>query len=79
MGKTIKLGSKNLKLLISTKKATLASKMLMQIPTIGFVKSQILLNHFGTLDKILAATRSELLEIPGIGPSRADLILNINS
>lgn len=60
-------------------KQTVATRMLMQIPSLGFVKARNLLDHFKTLAGVLNASEKELLSVPGIGPSRANEILSIDS
>jgi DNA ligase (NAD+) len=46
----------------------------LNIPDVGWVTAQTLANHFGSVDKLLAATQEELQEVEGIGPERAEAI-----
>ncbi len=41
---------------------------------VGGVVSQLLMDHFGSLDALAAATRDELRQVPGIGPKLADTV-----
>ena len=45
--------------------------ILAAIPTISTRSARALLNHFGSVQKVLAASADELVEVPGIGPGRA--------
>ena len=44
----------------------------LNIPDVGWVTAQNLARHFGSVDKLLAATQEELVECEGIGPERAE-------
>jgi DNA ligase (NAD+) len=46
----------------------------LNIPKVGWVMARNLALHFGTVDALGAATQSELEEVEGIGPDRAELI-----
>lgn len=46
----------------------------LNIPDVGWVTAQNLARHFGSVDKLLAATQEELVECEGIGPERAEAI-----
>ena len=46
----------------------------LNIPDVGWVTAQNLARHFGTVDRLLAATPEELIECEGIGPERAEAI-----
>ena len=46
----------------------------LNIPKVGWVMARNLALHFGTVDALVAATQSELEEVDGIGPDRAELI-----
>ena len=37
-----------------------------------------IIDHFGSLDKALSASREELLAVPGVGPKTSDLIVAFN-
>jgi DNA ligase (NAD+) len=47
----------------------------LNIPDVGWVTAQTLARHFGTVDALLAATQEELVEADGIGPERAEAIV----
>ncbi len=47
-----------------------------EIIGIGKNKKKLLLNHFGSLEKIKSATIQDLLKIEGIGKSLAEKIIN---
>jgi DNA ligase (NAD+) len=44
----------------------------LNIPGIGWVLARNLASHFGTVDRIVAATPEELAEVEGFGPDRAE-------
>ncbi|HZC30650.1 MAG TPA: NAD-dependent DNA ligase LigA [Gaiellaceae bacterium] len=44
----------------------------LNIPDVGWVTAQTLARHFGTVDALLDATQEELVEADGIGPERAE-------
>ena len=46
----------------------------LNIPDVGWVTAQNLARHFGSVDRLLAATPEELVECEGIGPERAEAI-----
>jgi DNA ligase (NAD+) len=46
----------------------------LNIPDVGWVTGQTLARHFGTVDRLLAASFEELQEVDGIGPDRAESI-----
>ena len=46
----------------------------LNIPDVGWVTAQNLARHFGTVDRLQAATPEELVECEGIGPERAEAI-----
>jgi DNA ligase (NAD+) len=46
----------------------------LNIPKVGWVMARNLASHFGTVDRLMAATQPELEEVEGIGPDRAELI-----
>src|SRR5439155_6093459 len=46
----------------------------LNIPKVGWVIARNLAVHFGSVDRLRDATPDEIMEIPGIGPDRAELI-----
>jgi DNA ligase (NAD+) len=46
----------------------------LNIPKVGWVIARNLARHFGTVEKLAAATLEQLEEVEGIGPDRAELI-----
>jgi DNA ligase (NAD+) len=44
----------------------------LNIPGIGWVLAQNLARHFGTIDRLMAATPEEIAEVDGFGPDRAE-------
>jgi DNA ligase (NAD+) len=46
----------------------------LNIPKVGWVMARNLASHFGTVDRLMAATQEQLEEVEGIGPDRAELI-----
>lgn len=46
----------------------------LNIPKVGWVMARNLARHFGSVDRLMAASREELEEVEGIGPDRAELI-----
>jgi DNA ligase (NAD+) len=46
----------------------------LNIPGIGWVLAQNLARHFGSVDRIMAATPEELAEVEGFGPDRAEIV-----
>ncbi len=61
---------------IQASKAIPFSRVLfgLNIPDVGWVTAQTLARHFGTVDRLLAASQEELVEADGIGPERAEAI-----
>jgi len=47
----------------------------LNIPDVGWVTAQRLARHFGTVDALLAASQEELVEAEGVGPERAEGIV----
>jgi DNA ligase (NAD+) len=47
----------------------------LNIPDVGWVTAQNLARHFGSVDALLAAVQEELVECEGIGPERAEAIV----
>jgi DNA ligase (NAD+) len=47
----------------------------LNIPKVGWVMARNLASHFGTVDRLAAATQEELQEVEGVGPDRAELIV----
>jgi DNA ligase (NAD+) len=47
----------------------------LNIPDVGWVTAQTLARHFGTVDALMNATQEELVEAEGIGPERAEAIV----
>ena len=45
------------------------------IPGVGAARRRALLTHFGSVDRVRAASVDELVEVPGIGPDVAHRIL----
>jgi DNA ligase (NAD+) len=46
----------------------------LNIPDVGWVTAQSLARHFGTVDRLSAASQEEIIECEGIGPERAEAI-----
>jgi DNA ligase (NAD+) len=46
----------------------------LNIPEVGWVTAQNLARHFGSVDRLAAATPEDLVECEGIGPERAEAI-----
>jgi DNA ligase (NAD+) len=46
----------------------------LNIPDVGWVTAQNLARHFGSVDRLAAATQEEIIECEGIGPERAEAI-----
>jgi DNA ligase (NAD+) len=46
----------------------------LNVPDVGWVTAQNLARHFGSVNRLLAATPDELMECEGIGPDRAESI-----
>jgi DNA ligase (NAD+) len=47
----------------------------LNIPKVGWVMARNLALHFGSVDPLLEATQEELQEVEGVGPDRAELIV----
>ena len=61
---------------IEGSKRTPFSRVLLglNIPDVGWVTAQSLARHFGSVEKLAAATQEEIQEVEGIGPERAEAI-----
>ena len=46
----------------------------LNIPDVGWVTAQNLARHFGSVDRLAAASQEEIMECEGIGPERAEAI-----
>ncbi len=46
----------------------------LNIPKVGWVMARNLAAHFGSVDRLAAASQEELQEVEGVGPDRAELI-----
>ncbi|HZT91567.1 MAG TPA: NAD-dependent DNA ligase LigA [Gaiellaceae bacterium] len=46
----------------------------LNIPDVGWVTAQNLARHFGSVDRLAAASQEEIMETDGIGPERAEAI-----
>ena len=62
---------------IAASKAIPFSRVLfgLNIPDVGWVTAQSLARHFGNVDALLNATQEELVEAEGIGPERAEALV----
>ena len=62
---------------IAASKAIPFSRVLfgLNIPDVGWVTAQNLARHFGNVDALLNATQEELVEAEGIGPERAEALV----
>ena len=47
----------------------------LNIPKVGWVMARNLALHFGDVDRLISATQEQLEEVEGIGPDRAELIV----
>jgi DNA ligase (NAD+) len=47
----------------------------LNIPDVGWVTAQSLARHFGTVERLAAATQEEVMACEGIGPERAEAIV----
>ena len=47
----------------------------LNIPDVGWVTARNVASHFGTVDRLLDATQEEVEEVEGIGPDRAESIV----
>jgi DNA ligase (NAD+) len=48
----------------------------LNIPQLGWVTAQSLARHFGSVDRLLAATQEDVEQVEGIGPDRAEAIVD---
>ena len=48
----------------------------LNIPQLGWVTAQSLAQHFGSVDKLLEATQEDVEQVDGIGPDRAEAIVD---
>jgi DNA ligase (NAD+) len=46
----------------------------LNIPKVGWVMAQNLARHFGSVDRLMAATPEQIMEVEGIGPDRGELV-----
>jgi DNA ligase (NAD+) len=46
----------------------------LNIPDVGWVTAQNLARHFGSADRLAAASQEQIMEVEGIGPERAEAI-----
>lgn len=62
---------------IAASKAIPFSRVLfgLNIPDVGWVTAQNLARHFGDVDRLLNAPQEELVEAEGIGPERAEALV----
>ena len=62
---------------IEASKAQPFSRVLfgLNIPDVGWVTAQNLARHFGSVDRLLEARQEDVLEVEGIGPDRAESIV----
>ncbi|HEX6702790.1 MAG TPA: NAD-dependent DNA ligase LigA, partial [Gaiellaceae bacterium] len=47
----------------------------LNIPKVGWIMAQNVVRHFGTVDRLLSATQEEIEEVDGIGPERAEILV----
>jgi DNA ligase (NAD+) len=47
----------------------------LNIPDVGWVTAQSLARHFGTVERLSAASQEDVVEVEGIGPERAEAIV----
>jgi DNA ligase (NAD+) len=47
----------------------------LNISKVGWVLAQNLARHFGTVDRLIAATQEEVEEVDGFGPDRAEIVV----
>jgi DNA ligase (NAD+) len=61
---------------IEASKARPFSRVLfgLNIPQVGWVTARSLASHFGTIDRLAAASQEEIQEVEGVGPDRAEAI-----
>jgi DNA ligase (NAD+) len=62
---------------IELSKRTPFSRVLLglNIPDVGWVTAQSLARHFGSVDKLAEASQEDVIEVDGIGPERAERIV----
>jgi DNA ligase (NAD+) len=48
----------------------------LNIPSIGWVLARNLASHFGTVDRLIAASQEEVAEVEGFGPDRAEDVVD---
>jgi DNA ligase (NAD+) len=48
----------------------------LNITGVGWVLAQNLARHFGTVDRLMAASQEEIAEVEGFGPDRAEIVLD---
>jgi DNA ligase (NAD+) len=62
---------------IELSKRTPFSRVLLglNIPDVGWVTAQSLARHFGSVDKLAEASQEDVIEVEGIGPERAERIV----
>ena len=48
----------------------------LNIPQLGWVTAQSLARHFGNVDRLLEATQEDVEQVEGIGPDRAEAIVD---
>jgi DNA ligase (NAD+) len=62
---------------IELSKRTPFSRVLLglNIPDVGWVTAQSLARHFGSVDKLAEASQEDVVEVEGIGPERAEAIV----
>jgi DNA ligase (NAD+) len=46
----------------------------LNVPQVGWVTARALARHFGTVDRLMAATQEEIQGVEGVGPDRAEAI-----
>jgi DNA ligase (NAD+) len=47
----------------------------LNIPDVGWVTAQSLARHFGSVDRLLAAAQEDVMAVEGVGPERAEAIV----
>lgn len=48
----------------------------LNIPQVGWVTARALARHFGSIDRLAAASQEEVQEVEGVGPDRAEAIVD---
>ncbi len=48
----------------------------LNIPLVGWVTARALARHFGSIDRLAAASQEEVQEVEGVGPDRAEAIVD---